>query len=210
MTKKYWIYKEKKIPVKKPYYPKTEKDNEKLYRELVRKVGQANKRLNKIRKEFGGDIGWAGSILKKRAEFNLVDTWRGKGIKVNKSMSKERMQATISAINKFINSQTSTVKGIRKVMNKQQKLLRQKFSSPNKELTVEESKTLYSLYDDPDFKNLTENIGGSAEDIFSLLVEAKEDYWSEDKFIRELRMIMNKTPDENMKKKISAIFNKWM
>lgn len=210
MAKKYWIYKGEKIPVKK-YRPKTEKNNEKLYRELVRKIGQANSRLSKIRSEFGGDIGWAGSILKNRTEFNLVNTWRGsKGIKASKSLSEEQMKATIIAINKFLNSQTSSVKGIKKVMTKQQQLLRQKFSSPNKELTVEESKTLYSLYDDPDFKDLTNNIGGSAEDIFSLLVEAKEDSWSKNKFIKELRTIMNRTPDKNMKKKISAIFNKWM
>ena len=209
MAKKYWIYKGKKIPVKK-YKPKTEKDNEKLYNELVRKVGQANKRLREIRREFGS-LGWAGSKLKEKTEFNLVNTWRStKGIKVSKSMSEQQMQATLKAINSFLSSQTSSVKGIKRVMKKQQQTLRTKFSSLTKEITKEESETLYSMYDDNDFKTITSRIGASAEDIFSLMVEAKEDDWSEDKFIQEIEYLMNYSADKDLKEKITSLYNKWI
>lgn len=209
MAKKYWIYKGQKIPVKK-YKPKTEKDNEKLYNELVRKVGQANKRLREIRREFGS-LGWAGSKLKEKTEFNLVNTWRStKGIKVSKSMSEQQMQATLKAINSFLSSQTSSVKGIKRVMKKQQQTLRTKFSSLTKEITKEESETLYSMYDDNDFKTITSRIGASAEDIFSLMVEAKEDDWSEDKFIQEIEYLMNYSADKDLKEKITSLYNKWI
>ena len=207
MAKKYWIYKGQKIPVKK-YKPKTEKDNEKLFNELVRKVGQANKRLREIRREFGS-LGWAGSKLKEKTEFNLVNTWRStKGIKVSKSMSEQQMQATLRAINSFLSSQTSSVKGIKRVMKKQQQTLRTKFSSPTKEITKEESETLYSMYDDNDFKTITSRIGASAEDIFTLMVEAKEDNWSKDKFIQEIEYLMNHSADKDLKEKITSLYNK--
>ena len=209
MAKKYWIYKGQKIPVKK-YKPKTEKDNEKLFNELVRKVGQANKRLREIRREFGS-LGWAGSKLKEKTEFNLVNTWRStKGIKVSKSMSEQQMQATLRAINSFLSSQTSSVKGIKRVMKKQQQTLRTKFSSPTKEITKEESETLYSMYDDNDFKTITSRIGASAEDIFTLMVEAKEDNWSKDKFIQEIEYLMNHSADKDLKEKITSLYNKWI
>ena len=138
MAKKYWIYKGQKIPVKKKYYPKTEKDNEKLYNELIRKVGQANKRLREIRREFG-TLSWAGSKLKEKTEFDLVNTWRGsKGIKVSKSMSEEQLQATLTAINQFLKSKTSTVKGIKQTMKKQQKSLQNTFKNFNINITPEE------------------------------------------------------------------------
>lgn len=222
----YLSRKNKKTPVEKyvskmkdiPYqtYKTTldiKKSKNQLYNEAVRKIGLTNKRIKSISREFGGDIGWAGNILKNRTERNLVNTWKargGKGIKINKNMSEEQLQATINSIDRFLKSQTSSIKGIKNVMKKQQDTLRRTFSRPDYEISKEESKTLYELFDDPNFRYATDIENINASTMFTLMVEAKAENWKEQKFQKQLENIMTHTPDENMREKIKAIFDKWM
>ena len=211
MAKKYWIYKGQKIPVKKKYYPKTEKSNEQLYNELVRKVGQANKRIREIRREFGS-LGWAGNKLKEKTEFNLVDTWRGsKGIKVSKSMSEEQLQATLTQINKFLKSKTSTVKGIKQVMTKQQKSLRKTFKQYGIEITPEESQTLWSLFDDPDYSWIYQYLEPS--ELEACIQDAKDHGDTVEQFIK--RLIEYGVPAEEMqdvdkRNSVIKLYERWV
>jgi sulfite reductase alpha subunit-like flavoprotein len=210
MAKKYWTYKGKKIPVKK-YKPKTEKTNEQLYRELVRKTGQANKKLRIIRNEYDS-LGWAGSKLKEKTEFHLIDTWRNsKGIRVNKNMSEVQMKATLHELNKFLNSKTSTIKGIEEVMKKQQKTLRKTFEQYGIELTPEESKSLWQLFDDPDYSVLYQYIDPS--ELAVLIYDAKEVNASLEDFIRSFVHHSRAgfdIVDLDLRETLIALYNRWV
>lgn len=207
MAKKYWTYKGKKIPVKK-YKPQTEKTNDQLYKELVRKVGQANKRLREIRREFG-TLGWAGSKLKEKTEFNLVNTWRSsKGIKVSKSLSEQQMLATLNEINKFLKSKTSTVKGIKQTMKKQQETLRNTFKQFDIDINPEESQNLYKMFDDKDFSILYQYIDPS--ELYVIVLDAKDNGDTEAQFIKRIESYGVDGQDVELRQAILNLYYRWV
>ena len=206
MAKKYWVYKGEKI-YKNRYNPKTKKTSDALYRDAIRKTGQANKRLRSIINEFG-TLGWAGQKLKEKTEINLIDAWRSKGIKVNKSMSDKQLKAVIKAIDNFLQSKTSNVKGIRETMRKQQESIRLSLSNENINLTKDESKTLYSFFNDSDFLNLTNFI--PASDLFALLEDSKENNDNENQFIKRIENYIVVGEDEDVKNQLIRIYNKYV
>ena len=206
MSKKYWIYKGKKLPVKK-YSPKTKKTSDQLYKELIRKTGLANKRLRSIRNEFG-TLGWAGIKLKEKTEINLLNAWRSKGIKVNKNMSKEQQKAILKALNNFLESKTSTVKGIKSTMKKTQNSIRQELSNEDIDLSIEESKTLYSFFSDRDFNYITNYI--PASDLFVLLEDSKEMGDNFNSFINRIENYITVGEDEDVINKLKGIYEKYV
>jgi hypothetical protein len=207
MAKKYWTYKGKKIPVKK-YRLQTEKTNDQLYRELVRKVGQANKRLREIKREFG-TLGWAGSKLKEKTEFNLVNTWRSsKGIKVSKNLSEQQMLATLNEINKFLKSKTSTVKGIKQTMKKQQETLRNTFKQFDIDITPEESQNLYKMFDDKDFSILYQYIDPS--ELYVIVLDAKDNGDTEAQFIKRIESYGVDGQDLELRQAILNLYYRWV
>ena len=206
MAKKYWIYKGQKIPVKK-YNPQTKKTSDTLYRELIRKTGQANKRLRSIRNEFG-TLGWAGNKLKEKTEINLLNAWRSKGIKVNKNMSEQQQRAILKAIDNFLQSKTSTIKGIKSTMKKTQQSIRQELSNEDINLSVEESQTLYSFFGDKDFNYITSYI--PASDLFALLEDSKESNDSFNSFVDRIENYIVVGNDDDMIKALESIYNKYV
>ena len=206
MSKKYWIYKGQKIPVKK-YYPETKKTSEQLYRQLVRKVGQANKRLRSIKNEFGS-LGWAGENLKNKTEMNLIRAWSSKGIRVKKDMTLEQMKAISKALDNFLESKTSTVKGIKATMKKQQQGLKQTLQEQDIEITPTESQTLYKFFEDKDFNYITRFIGAS--DLYALLQDAKENADTEDQFIKRIEQYIFIGEDEDMRDSLRSMYNKYV
>jgi hypothetical protein len=207
MAKKYWTYKGKKIPVKK-YYPPTKKTNEQQYRELIRKVGQANKRLRAIKNEFG-TLGWAGETLKDKTEMNLIKAWTSKGIRINKNMSKEQQKAVLKAINNFFKSKTSTIKGIKRVQREQIESLRITFSRDDVELTTEESKALYKRFEDRDYTTVTRFIKPS--DLNVLIDVAKEHNDTFKQFMRRrVDSYITGIIDKNLRISLKAIYEKYV
>lgn len=206
MAKKYWIYKGQKIPVKK-YYPETKKTSEQLYRQLVRKTGQANKRIRAIKIEFGS-LGWAGENLKNKTELNLIKAWTSKGIRVRKDMTMDQMKAVSKALDNFLKSKTSSVKGIRETMKKQQQGLRQTLQEQDIEITATESQTLYKFFEDKDFNYLTRFIPPS--DLYALLQDAKENNDTEDQFVKRIEQYIIIGEDEDMRNSLRNIYNKYV
>lgn len=206
MAKKYWIYKGEKIPVKK-YYPDSKKNAEQLFNELVRKTGQANKRLRAIRNEFG-NIGWAGENLKQKTEMSLVSSWTSRGIKVKRSMTPQQMKATLKAIENFLNSKTSSVKGIRQTIKRQQLGLQQTLSNFDIGITTKESQTLYKFFEDKDFNYVTRFI--SPSDLFVLVQDAKEQNDNLNSWIDRVENYIVLGEDEEVRNALESMYNKYV
>lgn len=201
MAKKYWTYKGKRIPITK-YYSPTKKTNEQQYRELIRKVGQANKRLRAIKNEFGS-LGWAGETLKNKTEMNLIKAWTSRGIRVNKKMSEEQQKAVLKAINNFLKSKTSSVSGIKKTIKFQQEALK-----VNLDISTDESKTLYKFFEDKDFNYVTNYIDASS--LFVLLEDSKEEQHSVNQFIKRIENYILVGEDENVRNALKRIYNNYV
>ena len=206
MAKKYWIYKGQKIPAKK-YYPETKKTPDQLFRGLLRKTSRVNRRLRAIKIEFGS-LGWAGESLKNKTELNLIRAWTSKGIRVRKDMTPEQMRAVSKAMDNFLKSKTSSVKGIRETMKKQQKSIEQNLKNQGFEITPQESNTLYKFFEDKDFNYLTRFIPPS--DIYALLEDAKENNDTVDQFIARMEKYIFIGEDEDMRIALEGIYNKYV
>jgi len=84
-----------------------------LYQILQKEARKANRRLALIEKNFGRDT-WAGKRLRNRLESTKIQAYtKGGRVSVRKNMSTMQMKATLKAVRQFLNSKTSTVKGIR-------------------------------------------------------------------------------------------------
>lgn len=206
MAKKYWTYKGKKIPVKK-YYPPTKKTSEQQYRELVRKVGQANKRLRAIKNEFG-TLGWAGEILKDKTAFHMVDGWRGsRGVKINKKMTKEQQKAVLKSINNFLKSKTSTIKGFKRAQRLQIESLRVTFSKDDVELTNKEAKALYDRFENKDYDTITQYI--KASDLNVLLDKTRTEHDTYKQFMTRTKSYIGKIVDEDVRTALKNVYKRY-
>ena len=206
MAKKYWIYKGKKIPVKK-YYPETKKTSDQLYNELIRKVGQANKRLRAIKREYG-TLGWAGETLQEKTSMKLINSWRSKGIRINKNMSAEQLKATKRAIETFLKSKTSSIKGIEQTKKRQIEGLQKAFSTEEVELTTEESKALFKRFENNDYNYVTSYL--TASELNALIDDSKEHNDSLEQFMKRSEDYITGVVDIQLKQALESIYYKYV
>lgn len=85
-----------------------------LYSEMQKLAKTANQRLLELERNFGKNT-WASRKLKERLEAEKVQAFTKSGrISTRSDMSIPQMRATINATKQFLNSQTSTIRGIKK------------------------------------------------------------------------------------------------
>lgn len=213
MARKTWKYKNKRLPVKTSNYTSTyDKTREEKLKELARKTGQVNKRLRAIKREFGS-LGWAGETIKDKTEYYLVNTWRNYekriGIRFNKNtITDEQIDATLAYMNNFLKSKSATVRGVKRIMTKQQESLKQTLSTDDKELTIEESKSLYKLFDDKDYNYITKFIPES--DLFVLLQDAKENKDTEEQYFKRVENYITIGEDDDLREALLNLYNRWV
>lgn len=216
-----------------------------LYRDTIKLVKEANKRISKL--ERGVDINKGKYNPKtkrferkgsyyitnkngKRTKVKTVDirrypsgTWATKKlndrisdylhdgeIKINKDMSIQELRLINKAVNNFLSSKTSTIKGIMEI----EKQTKQNISNivtdfDEDELTNDEVNTLYDFFNDPDFQDVTQYIPPS--DLYILLMDSKRNNDSPEAFLRKIEMYIDKDSlysDSDMKDKLIRIYNK--
>ena len=180
------------------------------YRALIRMVGQANRRLKEVKGQLGS-YGWAGEKLKGRLNRAVLKnvSLTSKGVRVKPSMKKSEREAVMQALSNFLTSRTSTVKGIKSVMRKQQEGIRRALMTDNnKSITMEESRVLYSFFGDRDFSYVTSYIDES--ELFALMEDAKEHKDSKQQFVNRILNYITFGQDEDMKRALGNIYDKYV
>ena len=203
---RYFYFKGVKTPISKPK-KLTNKTEIQLFNELVRKTGQVNKRLRSIKNEYGS-ISWAGSKLKSKTEIPLLDVWRGNRIKVNKNMSVKQMKATIKAMDEFLKSKTSTVKGIKQTKQKTINTFKETLSMEDIELSTKDAESLYNLFGNKDYNLITNYI--DASEFNALLDDAKTMDDSKNQFIDRISNYILVGQDEDLINSLSNIYDKYV
>lgn len=158
-------------------------EQQKLYEELKKLAKRANQRIVRLEREFGKDK-WAVKNLRDRLDTQKLNAWTKTGrIKYNKSMSITELRAVTKATKQFLNSQTSTRRGIKQVRKKQIEGIRRSMSIEEEEFTYEEAEALYRLFEDTDFTFFVPKYF-TASEFWSLIQEAKEQNLDENRFYR--------------------------
>lgn len=185
-------------------------EQQKLYEELKKFAKRANQRIVRLEREFGKDK-WAVKNLRDRLDTQKLNAWTKTGrIKYNKSMTITELRAVIKATKQFLNSQTSTKRGIKQVRKKQIESLRISLSTDEKEFTFEEAETFHRLFEDTDYTFFIRKYDISASAFNDLIQEAKEYNNTFDDFLENLEIYITIGNDKELLTRAKAIYEKYV
>lgn len=185
-------------------------EQKELYEELKKLAKRANQRIVRLEREFGKDK-WAVKNLRDRLDTQKLNAWTKTGrIKYNKSMSITELRAVTKATKQFLNSQTSTKRGIQQVRKKQIESLRISLSTDEKEFTFEEAETFYRLFEDTDYTFFIRKYDIPASAFNDLIQEAKEYNNTFDDFLENLEIYITIGNDKELLTRAQAIYEKYV
>ena len=162
----------------------TTKNIDKLERETQKLVSKANARLDSLQRRYKSGT-WASKKLANRLSSNKMRMWTKKGkIKLSKNPTRSQLVAVNKAITQFLNSQTSTKKGISDVREKTIESLRGTLSTDVEEMSYDDAEKFYEMFGNNDFQTIADKIGSSA--LQACIEDAIENGDSESDFIKRL------------------------
>lgn len=140
--------------------PKQLTEKQKLYRQTKQQVDIVNKRLRNLEK--GGFTGtWASGKLinrlnvKKLKGKKLLTTKGVTRVKISKDLSTTNLIAINQATRQFIESKTSTSRGIKETRKSVIKSLQKTFGDMNYEIDYKQAELMYNLFDETDFEDVS-------------------------------------------------------
>lgn len=140
--------------------PKQLTEKQKLYRQTKQQVDIVNKRLRNLEK--GGFTGtWASGKLinrlnvKKLKGKKLLTTKGITRIKISKDLSTTNLIAINQATRQFLESKTSTSRGIKETRKSVIKSLQKTFGDMNYEINYKQAELMYNLFDETDFEDVS-------------------------------------------------------
>jgi uncharacterized phage infection (PIP) family protein YhgE len=183
-------------------------EQQKLFNELKKLSKRANQRIVRLEREFGKDT-WATKKLRDRLATEPLQAWTKTGrVKVNKSMTITQMKATIKATQQFLNSKTSTKRGIKQVRKTTIKNLAKSLGTEEEDLSNDEAETLYNMLSDDYVSDILKYI--PASDFWALIEDAKEQGDTQEDFISRISDYIDFGNDVDMRNKLIMIFEKYV
>ena len=142
--------------------PKQITKRQKLYRETKLQVDKANKRLRNLERQgFQGT--WASRRLLDKLNVKKIKGKKllkrgkyGKKIQLSKDLNTTQLIAINQATKNFLQSKTSTSKGIKDTRESVIKSLQRTFGEFDDEVDYDMAEVLYNLFDDTDFEDITQ------------------------------------------------------
>lgn len=222
------IRKAKKLGIyKKP------KQDKKLLAETRRMVNEANKRLRSLEKT-GQYNSWASKKLFERLDTNNLkalskikkgkQVYKGKfkvkgqriktrgqitGIKIPKNATNTQLIAINQATRKFLDSKTSTPRGIKRVKKSTIKTLKSTLSLKlQKEVTEEDAQFYYDMLENKDFNTFNEKIGASR--MWEFIDESIERNQTQPDWIDFLENYGLTMEDKEMRNRAKGLYKKYV
>ena len=135
-----------------------------LYEQTLKQIREVNSLLNSLERHHKTGP-WATKKLINRLNNNVIDIWQdSKGrLKVPKKVSQTKLIAIRKALTQFMNSKTSTNKGIKNVKDKTIQSIIESMSDneEEKKVTEDDAEFYYSMLGDSDFDYFSDKIHAS-------------------------------------------------
>lgn len=178
------------------------------FKETLKLVKQVNSRLTKL-KQSGYETGtWASKKLNNRLQTSKIGAWHRGRVKVKETMTNTQLLAIQKASKQFLESKTSTPKGIKSVKKQTIKSLQETLSEENKEKVSEEDAMFYyDMFGTDDFDYFADKIGPST--LMILIDEAIENGDSEESWIDRLSRYTTLN-DEDERLRAIRLYNKYI
>ena len=180
-----------------------EKTKNELFNELKRLAKRANQRIVRLERFTGRQNAWAVANLHNRLDTEKLNAWTPKGrIKYNKSMNITELRAVIKATKNFLNSATSTKRGIEEVRQKQIKGL-----GLSLDIKEKDAEFFYRLFEDTDYTFFVPKyITASAMN--DLIQESIEYRYNVDRYLEALEIYITIGNDTEMRARAIALYEK--
>ena len=188
--------------------PKQLTAKQKLYRETKNQVDLVNKRLRNLDKS-GYTGTWASGKLLNRMNVKKLQgrkiLTKQKGvpkIKVNKNLSTTNLIAIHQATRQFLESKTSTTRGINETRKNVINSLQTTFSDMGNNISNEQAELLYSLFDNTDFEDISQYSNPSI--VWTNVVDYIQKDTSEEELLDRLERYANVdiNHDKDMREKV--------
>lgn len=179
------------------------------YNNLIKDVRKANQRIQRIQRKYG-ESSWAVNQLYEKIDnknINAISVLSG-NIRINKNMSDIQLKAIQKATTKFLESQTSTLRGVNKAVKNMKDSIKARYSDIDNQLSDKDAEKLYSFLENKDLRGTVESIGAS--DIWPKTIQAKEMNLSKDEFIELFKEDNLDINDLDVRKDLETIYNKYM
>ena len=184
------------------------KDSQRLERETRKLVSKANARLDSLQRRYKSGT-WASKKLANRLSSNKMKMWSKGKIKLGKNPTKQQLVAVNKAASQFLQSQTSTKKGISRTRQKTIESLRGTLSTEDNEMSYEDAEKFYEMFGEDNFSNIADKIGASA--LQAVIEDAIEENDSSNDFMKRLEtyagLSMN---DLDLRESAKVLFEKYV
>lgn len=189
------------------YNPKTKRFERKDSITIINKAGKRTriKKTNIVTYKTGT---WASKKLYDRIGTSYI---KDNKVKITKDMNVAELRLVNKALTNFLNSKTSTIKGILEI----EKQTKENISNivtdfDTEDISNEEVNTLYDFFNDSDFVDVTQYIPPS--DLYVILTDAKRNNDSNEAFLKRIEKYIDKDSlygDSDMKDKLIRIYEKF-
>lgn len=178
-----------------------------LEKETRKLVNKANSRLDSLQRRYKSGT-WASKKLANRLSSNKINMWSKKGrIKLGKNPTKSQLIAVNKAATQFLNSKTSTKKGISEIKSKQIESIRLRRNIEDEEFTEEDAEDFYDMFGNDDFQYFANKIGASK--LQEIIYDSIKDNDSEDDFLSRLELYIELN-DLDIREKAIRLYNKYV
>lgn len=176
---------------------------------LIKDVRRANQRIQRLQGRYG-ESSWAINQLYERIDNKNIDgiSLLTGNIKISRNMTDIQLRAIQKATKIFLESQTSTLRGVKKAINNMQDALKKNYSDIDKPLSDKDAEKLYSIVENKDIRGTVEQIGAS--ETWTRTLRAKEQNLSKDKFIDLFRNTKVNINDVDIQADLERIYNMYM
>lgn len=184
----------------------TTKSTDRLEKETRKLVSKANARLDSLQRRYKSGT-WASKKLANRLSSNKLNMWTKKGkIKTGKNLTKAQLIGLNKAINQFLNSQTSTKKGISTWKKNQVESIKLN-RSDDSDFTEEDAEDFFEMFGDNDFDFFASKIGAST--LQEIIYDAMRENDSEDEFVARLSLYIE-INDLDIREKAIRLYEKYV
>lgn len=178
---------------------------------LIRTIEKSNKALARLEKNRSYGT-YASRRLLTLANSSAFKYNRKSKFKIRdvKSLNKQEQLFYLKKFEKFLKSPTSKVSGIEAAKGEVRKRVKQSLGEiAEKQLTDQDVEDFFDMMYDNQFISITDYISPSDE--FAIINEAKEQNYSEDKFVNILAQTSNiENPSEDFRNKAIKLYNKYV
>lgn len=186
-------------------YEKTKAYDKEMYEETKALSIKVNKRLRELKKA-GYLKSWAGRKLEKRLKTKKIKAYSQGKVRVSKGLTNTQYTSIQKASRQFLESQTSTVKGIEATKKATIESLKKTFSK-DMDFGSIDAEVAYEMLGNKDFEYFNQEDRIPASEMWALIDDAIEGNQSEDTFISRLLNIMDFSNDEDAMEKAKRIYD---